>query len=133
MNADLATRVNPPPDDSSPFRIDQSSQSAKPDPTFALGPRLPYTDTWQALPPARNSPNSDYNRDSESDTRAHSPEEQLKRTIVLAISSLCAFLFVALPPGRPAQTPKRPHFTDVAARSQISHPSNNRSEEHTSE
>ena len=78
-----------------------------------------------ALPPARNPPNSAYNRDSESDTRAHSPEEQLKRTIALAISSLCAFLFVALPPGRTAQTPKRPHFTDVAARSQISYRSNN--------
>ena len=67
-----------------------------------------------AFPPARHSPNSDYNR--KSDTRAHSPEEQLKRPVVLAIASLCAFLFVALLPGRPAQTPKRPHFTDVAAR-----------------
>ena len=35
--------------------------------------------------PERNSPDSDYNRDSESDTRAHSPEEQLKRTIAPAI------------------------------------------------
>jgi enediyne biosynthesis protein E4 len=78
-----------------------------------------------AFPPGRNSPNSAYNRDSASDNRAHSPEEQLKRTIVLAISSLCAFLLVALLPGRPAQTSKRPHFTDVAARSRISYRSNN--------
>jgi hypothetical protein len=49
----------------------------------------------------------------------------LKRTIVLALSSLCAFLFVALQAGRPAQSPTRPHFTDVAARSKISYRSNN--------
>ena len=78
-----------------------------------------------AFPPARNSLNFHYNRDSESDPRAHSLEEQLKRTIALAISILCAFLFVALLPGRPAQTPKRPHFTDVAPRSEISYLSNN--------
>ena len=78
-----------------------------------------------AFPPGRNSPNSAYNRDSASDNRAHSPEEQLKRTIVLAILSLCAFLLAALLPGRPAQTSKRPHFTDVAARSRISYRSNN--------
>ena len=49
----------------------------------------------------------------------------MKRTIVLAILSLSAFLLVALLPGRPAQTSKRPHFTDVAARSRISYRSNN--------
>ena len=49
----------------------------------------------------------------------------MKRTVVLVIASLCAFLFVALPSGRPAPAPKRPHFTDVAPRSQISYRSNN--------
>jgi len=49
----------------------------------------------------------------------------LKRTIVLTIASLCAFWFVAPPSGRPAQTARRPHFTDVAARSKISYISNN--------
>src|ERR1035441_10130670 len=74
---------------------------------------------------ARSSPHSDYNRDYESHIRAHSPEELLKSTIVLAIASLCAWLFVALPSGRPAETARRPHFTDVAARSKISYLSNN--------
>jgi len=109
-----------------PLRIDQSSQSAKQVPTVALGYLTPARrHLAMAFPPGRNSPNSAYNRDSASDNRAHSPEEQLKRTIVLAISSLCAFLLVALLPGRPAQTSKRPHFTDVAARSRISYRSNN--------
>ncbi len=54
----------------------------------------------------------------------------MKRTIVLAISSLCAFLFVALLPGRPAQTPRRPHFADMAARSQIAYRSNNSPGDH---
>src|SRR5476649_2085020 len=96
-----------------PLRIDQSSQSAKQVPTVALGYLTPARrHLAMAFPPGRNSPNSAYNRDSASDNRAHSPEEQLKRTIVLAILSICAFLLVALLPGRPAQTSKRPHFTD---------------------
>src|ERR1035441_9081184 len=57
-----------------PFRIDQSSHSAKPVPAFALGsPTRIHRHLAMALPPARNPPNSAYNRDSESDTRAHSP------------------------------------------------------------
>jgi len=46
-------------------------------------------------------------------------------SIVLAVSALCAFLFVALLSGRPALTAKRPHFTDVAPRSNFSYISNN--------
>ena len=44
---------------------------------------------------------------------------------VLALSILCVSLFVALLSGRPAPTIKRPHFTDVAARSNFSYISNN--------
>ena len=47
----------------------------------------------------------------------------MKRTIALALSTLCAFL--AIIPGRPAQTAKSPHFTDIAGRSPISYRSNN--------
>ncbi|MGA7235979.1 MAG: CRTAC1 family protein [Bryobacteraceae bacterium] len=49
----------------------------------------------------------------------------MKRTIALVASALCALLFVALSSARPAQIAKRPHFTDVAARSKISYVSNN--------
>ena len=49
----------------------------------------------------------------------------MNRTIVLALSSVCGFLLVALPPGRPAQPPWRPHFTDVAGRSNVTYISNN--------
>jgi hypothetical protein len=49
----------------------------------------------------------------------------LKRTIILGLSVFCGFLIVALPVGRPAQPARRPHFTDVAARSKISYISNN--------
>ncbi|MEI9975976.1 MAG: hypothetical protein WDO73_30305 [Ignavibacteriota bacterium] len=44
----------------------------------------------------------------------------MKRTVVLALFSLCVFLVVALRAG-----PKRPHFTDVAPRSKITYRSNN--------
>jgi len=49
----------------------------------------------------------------------------LKRTIVLGLLVFCVLLIVALPVGRPAQPARRPHFTDVAARSNISYISNN--------
>jgi hypothetical protein len=54
----------------------------------------------------------------------------LKPVIVLAIAAACAFLFLAPPSGRPAQTARRPHFTDVAPRSKISYISNNSPEGH---
>jgi hypothetical protein len=49
----------------------------------------------------------------------------LKSATVLALATLGACFFVALPSGRPAQTLRRPHFTDVAPRSKISYFSNN--------
>jgi hypothetical protein len=49
----------------------------------------------------------------------------LKRTIVLGLLVFCGFLILALPIGRPAQPARRPHFTDVSARSNISYISNN--------
>jgi enediyne biosynthesis protein E4 len=52
-------------------------------------------------------------------------KRKLKRTIILGLSIFSGFLFVALPVGRPAQTARRPHFTDVAAHSNISYISNN--------
>jgi hypothetical protein len=48
----------------------------------------------------------------------------LKRTIVLGLLAFWEFLIVALPVGRPAQPARRPHFADVAARSNISYISN---------
>jgi enediyne biosynthesis protein E4 len=49
----------------------------------------------------------------------------LKRTILLGLLVFSEFLVVALPVGRPAQPARRAHFTDVAARSNISYISNN--------
>lgn len=47
------------------------------------------------------------------------------RTVAFAFVTLCAFLFLVLPSIRPAEPAKRPHFTDVAPRSNISYISNN--------
>jgi hypothetical protein len=49
----------------------------------------------------------------------------LNRAIAFAFATLCAFLCLALPSMRPAESGKRPHFTDVAPRSAISYISNN--------
>ena len=49
----------------------------------------------------------------------------MNRAIVASAPALCAFLLFALRPGRPAEARRRPHFTDVAARSKISYISNN--------
>ncbi|HUB77335.1 MAG TPA: CRTAC1 family protein [Bryobacteraceae bacterium] len=46
-------------------------------------------------------------------------------SLVLAASILCASIFAALLSGRPAETVRRPHFTDIAPRSNISYISNN--------
>jgi enediyne biosynthesis protein E4 len=43
----------------------------------------------------------------------------------VTVTSIGTFLLVARLPGGPTQTARRPHFTDVAARSQISYRSNN--------
>jgi enediyne biosynthesis protein E4 len=49
----------------------------------------------------------------------------LHRTIILAVSSLCACVFLSLLSGEPVHPAKRPHFTDVAPRSDFSYISNN--------
>jgi len=48
----------------------------------------------------------------------------LQRTIVLALSTLCAFLFAAVLSSQTAPA-RRPHFTDVASRSNFTYISNN--------
>jgi hypothetical protein len=49
----------------------------------------------------------------------------MRRKIALLISAPAAYLCLALLSARPAQTPKRPSFVDVAPRSKISYISNN--------
>ena len=51
----------------------------------------------------------------------------MNRTIVLAVFSLCATLFLAVGSMHPAETAKRPHFIDIAPRSTFSYVSNNSS------